>query len=102
LRGAVNPGDAERKERIQHVSDLTFGEYIRLLEVPENWCRLGLNLDRPLIVERLSKIREIRNEVMHFHPDGISDGETRYARGNRSVYARTIKLSGSAAAIHIA
>jgi CBS domain protein len=73
LKEAIDPSDEKRKQRVQHVFDLAFGEYIRLLEIPENWCQLGLHLDRRVIVERLSKIRNIRNDVMHFHPDGISD-----------------------------
>jgi phosphoribulokinase len=32
-------------------------------------------MNRRVVVERLSKIRDIRNDVMHFHPDGISDGD---------------------------
>jgi CBS domain-containing protein len=72
LKDAVDPGDEERRNGVQFVSDLTFGEYIRLLENPDNWSRLGVHLDRKVFIHRLSKIREIRNDVMHFHPDGIS------------------------------
>ena len=31
LKEAVDPGDEKRKQRVQHVFDLAFGEYIRLL-----------------------------------------------------------------------
>jgi CBS domain-containing protein len=75
LKEAIDPGDEKRKQRVRQVSDLAFGEYIRLIEVPGNWCQLGLQLDQRVIVERLSKIRNIRNDVMHFHPDGISDAD---------------------------
>jgi len=70
LLAVKDPADAERG--VQNVSDLTFGEYIRLLEEPENWQKLGFNLARPQFVSRMSEIRRIRNEVMHFHPDALS------------------------------
>jgi CBS domain-containing protein len=73
LRDAVDPSDQERKDRVQCVSDLSLGEYIRLLERQENWCQLGLLFHKGVIVDRLTKIKNIRNDVMHFHPDGISD-----------------------------
>jgi hypothetical protein len=31
-------------QRVQHVSDLAFGEYIRSLDIAGNWCQLGLDL----------------------------------------------------------
>lgn len=69
LLAARNPTDSGRE--IRNVADLTFGEYIRLLETPANWERLGFALARPLFIERLGEIRRIRNEVMHFHPDAL-------------------------------
>lgn len=65
-----DPADAGRE--VRNVSDLTFGEYIRLLEAPENWDKLRFNLARPQFVARMAEIRRIRNEVMHFHPDALS------------------------------
>ena len=54
------------------MSDLTFGEYKRLLD-PSRWSALALRLDRGVFVSLLDKVRETRNEVMHFDPDGIED-----------------------------
>jgi hypothetical protein len=53
--------------------DLTMGEYQRLLENKDVWQRLGWPLDRPTFITRLEEIRRIRNKVMHFHPDPLSD-----------------------------
>lgn len=64
-----NPADEGRE--VRDVSDLTFGEYIRLLERPEHWEKLRLDLARSQFVERMDEIRRIRNEVMHFHPDAL-------------------------------
>lgn len=72
--GAVrDPADDERE--VGDVSDLTFGEYIRLLEEPNRWEKLNLCLDRTIFVKALEDIRRIRNDVMHFDPDPIPSEE---------------------------
>ena len=73
LKLAKDPGDTERK--IESASDLTFGEYVRLLENPDSWKKLKLNLDRVVFNKSLNEVRLIRNDVMHFDPDGISDDQ---------------------------
>jgi CBS domain-containing protein len=64
---------AEPDREVSSVADLTFGDYIWLLKEPPNWDRLGLLLDRNVFIERLDKVREIRNEVMHFDPDPLEN-----------------------------
>ena len=71
LSGARDNSDTAR--RIDSVADLTFGEYIRLLENPVNWKKINLNVDRVIFTKELDKIRKIRNDVVHFDPDGISE-----------------------------
>jgi predicted transcriptional regulator len=58
---------------IATVADLTFGEYVRLVQSEENWLKLGLAIDRAEFVRVLDRVREIRNDVMHFDPDGLDD-----------------------------
>lgn len=61
---------------IEDVTDMTFGQYQRLLEKPENWERLCVNVERKLFVEKLDQVRLARNEVMHFDPEGVGpDGK---------------------------
>lgn len=64
---------ADPERQIEDVADLTFGEYIRLLENPANWSALDIGLDRARLCAQLDRVRRIRNEVMHFSPDGVSD-----------------------------
>ena len=64
-------GDGDVKD-IKYIDDLTFGNYIRIIENPENWERLKLSIDRSPFIKQLHKIREIRNDVMHFDPEGIT------------------------------
>lgn len=69
LEVAKDPGDDART--VASAADLTFGEYIRLLENPDRWGRLGLQIDRATFCKQLDQIRRVRNDVMHFDPDGI-------------------------------
>ncbi|WP_163411442.1 CBS domain-containing protein [Flavobacterium ajazii] len=65
--------DVSRK--IESISDLTFGEYILIIENNENWNSLDLPFIKADFTNELHEIRKIRNGVMHFHPDKISDAE---------------------------
>lgn len=69
LRDACDKKESERELRT--VADLTFGQYVRLLESPECWKTLNLNFSRAQFIKRLNHIREIRNDVMHFNPDPL-------------------------------
>jgi CBS domain-containing protein len=81
LKAAKDPSDSGRK--IENVANLTFGEYIRLLDTPANWSRLGYELSRVEFAKRLREIGRIRNDVMHFHPDGVSDQDLELLRDTR-------------------
>ena len=65
-----------QEQSIEGSSDLTFGGFCRLLENNDNWERLNLCIDRVEFIKRLNSVREMRNDVMHFNPDGI-DGDKR-------------------------
>jgi CBS domain-containing protein len=54
------------------ISDLTFGNYVKIFEHPSNWEKIGLQLDRATFCAELSEINSIRNDVMHFDPDPIT------------------------------
>ena len=57
---------------IETIDDLTFGQYIRLVEKPENWEKLKLKIERVTFIKQLNVVREIRNDIMHFDPEGIT------------------------------
>lgn len=73
LEAVRNENDPERA--IESVADLTLGEHIRLIQNPDNWARLGLRADRGVFVKELDVIRQLRNDVMHFDSDRITDVE---------------------------
>ena len=69
LERGRDPLDGDRP--ISKVSDLNFGGYVRILQDPTSWVRIGTNLDRTTFTKYLESVREIRNDTMHFDPDGI-------------------------------
>lgn len=54
------------REDFGGASDMTFGEYIRVLENPKHWSALGLGLDRKTCVASLKEVLDLRNDIMHF------------------------------------
>ena len=73
LNDARDPSDGGRQ--IQGPDDLAFGSYLRLLEKPDRWKQFGLQIDRVSFCKDLDNIRRIRNDVMHFDPDGVPPKE---------------------------
>jgi hypothetical protein len=91
LVSARDPGDPERK--IQNVSDLTFGEYVRLLQNPDQWAKFNVHIDRIIFCKQLDAIREIRNNVMHFDPDGITGEDLSILRSFKSFLRKLESIS---------
>ena len=61
-------------------ADLTFGGYCQLLANKDNWERLELDVDRAEFIKHLESVRGIRNDVMHFSPDGLDDDQRKKLR----------------------
>ena len=79
LTSVKDPSDKART--VSDVSDLTFGEYVRLLENPDRWAKLGLSVDRKTVMDALGQVHDVRNQVMHFDPDPITDDDMATLRG---------------------
>jgi hypothetical protein len=60
-------------EDFSATSELTFGNLVKVLDHPDNWKKLNLQLDRSTFCTELSAINRIRNDVMHFDPDPLTD-----------------------------
>lgn len=78
LQEAKAPGEDTRI--IESPSDLTLGEYVRLIEQEKRWRKLKIEIDRTEFVQRLHRVREIRNDVMHFDPDGLDPNDLNFLR----------------------
>lgn len=76
LQAVRDESDFARK--INAPSDLTFGEYVRLLGPEESWKKLNVQIDRAEFIKKLDRVREIRNDVMHFDPEGLSSDDKRF------------------------
>jgi|SRR5690348_630346 len=90
LESVRDPGDTARV--IKTVADLTLGECVRLLENPARWNKLLLPIDRVAFVKGLDEIRQIRNDVMHFDPEGLDEDELRKLRNFDGFLERVRKL----------
>jgi len=78
LEEAKAPGDDGRT--IESPSDLTLGEYVRLIEPEKRWKKLRIEIDRVEFLARLNRVREVRNDVMHFDPDGLAPDDLVFLR----------------------
>ena len=61
------------KKGFSKISDLTFGNCVYVFRHQGCWEKLGLYLDQNTICTELEEVRKIRNEVMHFDTDPLSD-----------------------------
>lgn len=91
ILSAVNPEDAQR--RVSSVDDLNFGEYVRLLQNEARWSQLRLPIDRVLFCKDLDTVREIRNDITHFDPDGITSDELNKLRAFKSFLGKLETIS---------
>jgi CBS domain-containing protein len=66
LRAVVSP---QSSRIVEGAKNLSFGEYIRLLQQPANWQRLGLRIDGRELMIQLEAIGRMRNAIMHFRQD---------------------------------
>lgn len=61
---------------VSTVDDLSFAEYITLIS--KNWDDLGITwLDKTIFIAKLHEVRELRNDIMHFNPDGLDEEDIR-------------------------
>ena len=80
ISGKLNIQDIKKACSDEHlpaeftqISELTLGNYVRILENTENWQKIGLQLDKVIFCSELADINTIRNDVMHFDPDPLTN-----------------------------
>ncbi|ANF52140.1 hypothetical protein A0O34_17165 [Chryseobacterium glaciei] len=64
--------DKYNKE-IKHLSDLSFGHYVRIIENESLFRKLEIKIDRVILQKMLAEVNIIRNEVMHFNPEEMEE-----------------------------
>ena len=88
LREALGHSDGEPP--VSGPEDLTLGGYCQLLGREDLWQRLNLNLDRKEFLKELHWVREKRNDVMHFDPEGLEPEDTRKLE-NLAMFFRNLR-----------
>jgi CBS domain-containing protein len=78
LQQTQDSKDASRT--VSAAADLNFGEYKTLLDHHDMWVKSALPWDRRVFCDQLDAVREIRNDVMHFDPDPLTEGDLQTLR----------------------
>lgn len=78
LAEAVDRAD---EREVESAADLTLGELERLVQRPEHWQRLRLSVARNEFLAAIARVRDVRNDVMHFSPDPPGEEELESLRG---------------------
>lgn len=66
--------DLEKYDKeINHISDLTFGHYVRIFENEDLFKKIEINVNRVMLQKMLVEVNKIRNEVMHFSPEAMEE-----------------------------
>jgi len=94
LRAAKNPSDESRE--ITDADDLTFGEYVRLLEPAAAWPNLRVAFHRDPFLKTLRATHGIRNDVMHFNPDPLGEADLTLLRNFASFLEQATRTQASA------
>ena len=91
----LSAASGEQQQPIEGSSDLTFGGFCRLLENPDNWRRLELGIDRVEFVKQLNAVRELRNDIMHFNPDGLDEDQRKAIRNVARFFDQLARMAGA-------
>jgi CBS domain-containing protein len=94
LEKGRDPLDGARP--ISKVSDLNFGGYVRILQDPASWTKIATSLDRGTFIGYLEHVREIRNDTMHFDPDGIDADDLKELREFAGLLKRVKQIAAGA------
>jgi CBS domain-containing protein len=81
---------SDRARPVNGVVDLTLGECIDLIELPESWSRLMIWPPRTLFIQDLKEVNRIRNDIMHFRSADICQQKLEALRSSAK-FLRTVK-----------
>jgi restriction system protein len=72
---------SKQPKKVHSAADLTLGAYKYLLKEDEDFGKLNWPLSRPHFLESLEKVRNIRNDLMHFSTDPLKAGDLQAIEG---------------------
>ena len=77
-------------KNVEHIEDLNFGDYVAIIGNEDIWNKIGLKcVDKTELTKALDSIREIRNDVIHFDPEGLTNEQCQELE-NMSIYLQKI------------
>jgi CBS domain-containing protein len=91
LEQAKHPDD---DREVTALADLTLGEYVRFLQDPARWNKINLAIDRAEFSSSLERVRDLRNEVMHFDPGGLEPSDIDFLR-EFATFLRRLRMIGA-------
>lgn len=69
----ISACDPQGTRKLTSVTQLTIGDYQRILQNPVRWGDLDWKLDRNVFCQQLDEVRKLRNQVMHFNADPLPE-----------------------------
>jgi len=69
-----------KEGEVVSIDEMTFGDYVSVFGNEKQWSKLKIAADRKTFISMLDKVRRIRNEVMHFRPEGIAKAKKEVLR----------------------
>lgn len=76
---------------VTSIDEMSFGDYVSVFGNEKQWKKIKIAADRKTFIATLEEIRKIRNEVMHFRPEGIGCAKKEALRHFVS-YLRTLAI----------
>lgn len=64
---------ASYKKNFHSENSLVFGDYVRIFSDPVHWAACRWAIDQQAFINALNGVKAIRNEVMHFKPETLSE-----------------------------
>ncbi|MFI1200680.1 CBS domain-containing protein [Streptomyces sp. NPDC020883] len=81
IRECIAARNKKKAAEAEDASALTLGNYRHLFLLPEAWKEAGLPVDQHYFTEALKRCADLRNDLMHFSPDPVSDGDIQFLNG---------------------
>ena len=78
-------------KEIKHLSDMTFGHYIRIIENETLFKKIEINIDRVILQKMLVDVNRIKNEVMHFSPEEMDEKDLNSLRKTHNFLQQIIE-----------
>lgn len=65
---------------VASIDQMSFGDYVTVFGNERQWGELNIAADRKTFINQLEDIRNLRNNVMHFRPTGLEEGDMDHLR----------------------